>query len=252
MGAAGAGGSPSAVGSATTGNLSMNFSNPSSSGGAKPTDGNGAPEQANDGRPPKAAAPRSPFETTGKSYANAPQRPPVGSGGTEARGAEAPSASSSANGSASPSASSKSNSLSKEQSEKLAKRSRSKGRNWALPGDDQHSMPVTRPIQVQCEAGRFIVLSERGDRPKQRVIPIDVNTAESIEPLVGAVWERINSWGIAGEGMYWRPVLMVTIAADGRSRYDDLEAMLYGSGLEVRSKQVMPTASKSLPPGAAR
>ncbi|HWA99637.1 MAG TPA: hypothetical protein VG713_14140, partial [Pirellulales bacterium] len=112
-----------------------------------------------------------------------------------------------------------------------------KGYNWALPDDNHHSMPVTRPIQVQCEGGRFVLLSERGDRPKQIVIPIEGSTAHAIEPLVGAVWERINSWGIAGEGMYWRPVLMVTIAADGRSRYDDLEALLYRSGLEVRSKQ---------------
>jgi hypothetical protein len=46
----------------------------------------------------------------------------------------------------------------------------------------------------------------------------------------------MDSWGIAGRGMYWRPILHVYNAPGAEGRADDLEALLEGSGLEVKRK----------------
>jgi hypothetical protein len=141
--------------------------------------------------------------------------------------------------------------LPQHQREQLAERARGKRRNWALPQDTHQAVPITRPIQVDCYADRLVIVSERGDRQKNATIMIPERTADVVEPLVAGVWERINSWGIAGTGMYWRPVLMVNVAPDGRGRYDDLEGLLYGSGLDMKQKTpltaVAPPATNNPP-----
>ncbi|NBW97777.1 MAG: hypothetical protein EBR28_13890 [Planctomycetia bacterium] len=45
---------------------------------------------------------------------------------------------------------------------------------------------------------------------------------------------RVAGWGIAGERMYWKPQLVLSATADGRSRRDDLERLLADSGLDTR------------------
>ncbi len=47
----------------------------------------------------------------------------------------------------------------------------------------------------------------------------------------------MESWGIAGRGMYWRPVLTVHVRAGGEQRFDDLSNLLEDSGLSVQRKR---------------
>jgi len=44
---------------------------------------------------------------------------------------------------------------------------------------------------------------------------------------------RLAAWGIAGRGMYWRPVLHVYVAPEAEQRFAELSALLEGSGLTV-------------------
>ena len=41
---------------------------------------------------------------------------------------------------------------------------------------------------------------------------------------------------MAGRGMYWRPVLQVSVAPDAQQRFAELAALLEGSGLTVERK----------------
>jgi hypothetical protein len=61
-------------------------------------------------------------------------------------------------------------------------------------------------------------------------------TASSIDVLVSDVWEHIDAWGIAGRGMYWKPVLQMSVAPGAEQRFNDLSALLTGSGLAVVRK----------------
>ena len=62
------------------------------------------------------------------------------------------------------------------------------------------------------------------------------STAGSIDKLVAALWEQMDSWGIAGEGMYWRPVLNVYVAPGAQQRFEDLKILLDGSGFNIERK----------------
>lgn len=108
-----------------------------------------------------------------------------------------------------------------------------RGANWGLRDAAPRSMPITRPIRVECYADRIVVSPERG-RDEGKEIPMRGKTRDSVDDVVSAVWGRMDSWGIAGRSMYWKPVLKVDVAPGGQDRFQDLQALLKGSGLEVQ------------------
>lgn len=110
-----------------------------------------------------------------------------------------------------------------------------RGRNWALPTDSQASIPITRPIRLECWPDRIVVMSDSRDQQPQ-VIPLNERTEESIDKVVGAVREHSKRWGIAGSGMYWRPQLVLQVNPNGAARADDLQVLLANSGLDVKRK----------------
>jgi uncharacterized membrane protein YgcG len=124
---------------------------------------------------------------------------------------------------------------------------RSRGNDWSLPGNHQSAVAVTRPVLVRCYGDRLVVMHETGDKLVNEVIGLSYRTQDSIDPLVDCVHQRIDSWGIAGRGMYWRPTLVVEVAPDGRARYADLRELLTDSGLELREKELaeMPGSAPS-------
>jgi len=106
-----------------------------------------------------------------------------------------------------------------------------RGRNWGLPGETRGAVPITRPIDIRCHGDRIEIVGGRGLKPK--TIHLGPRTEQSIDELVSTVWTHIESWGIAGRGMYWRPVLNVTVAPGAERRYGALGGLLDGSGLVV-------------------
>ena len=63
---------------------------------------------------------------------------------------------------------------------------------------------------------------------------MDGDTAAAVDPLVKAIHARVAEWGLAGDRMYWKPMLVLSATPDGRSRRDDLERLLADSGLDTR------------------
>jgi hypothetical protein len=109
----------------------------------------------------------------------------------------------------------------------------SRGSNWASLATADRPVPLTRPIRVECAADEFRVFDDGGTHVETR-IPIGTRTADSVDPLVQAVHGRVGRWGLAGERMYWRPELVLSETADGRSRREDLERLLADSGIDIR------------------
>ena len=117
--------------------------------------------------------------------------------------------------------------------EELGGLAEKRGRNWGLRYAEPAATPITRPIRIVCERQRLMIMpADRQQAPRQIVLASA--TRESVDPLVTAVWDEIKSWGIAGKGMYWKPILTFDVRPDGEARYKDLEQLLSGSGLEVR------------------
>ena len=121
-------------------------------------------------------------------------------------------------------------------SSKRAKSLASKrGADWGLRDAGRGATGITRSIRVECYADRLVVVSERGPAAN-KVIPFGWRTASAVDPLISTVWEQMESWGIAGRGMYWRPVLQVYVAPDADRRFADLSTLLNGSGVTLERK----------------
>ena len=112
----------------------------------------------------------------------------------------------------------------------------SRGENWGLPDATRGSVPITRPIRVDCHADRLIVVPEQG-LTGGKTIMFSGRTEASIDEFVSAVWQYMETWGIAGNGMYWRPVLNVRIGSGAERRFEELRTLLEYSGLNVQRKQ---------------
>jgi hypothetical protein len=110
-----------------------------------------------------------------------------------------------------------------------------RGRNWGLPDAGRGSVGVSRTIRIGCYPDRLEMLPDSGDVPSQ-IIPLGRRTEDFIDALVSAVWEHMQSWGIAGRGMYWRPILAMEVAPQAESRFAEILGLLEGSGLDVRRK----------------
>lgn len=111
-----------------------------------------------------------------------------------------------------------------------------KGANWALPNYSDRATAITRPIRIRVEDDRYLILPERGERRAPRVVPLVRSAAGASEELVKQINEEVQSWGIAVANGYWKPVLNVEVAPGSDARFLELQALLDGSGLEVRRR----------------
>lgn len=127
-----------------------------------------------------------------------------------------------------------------------------RGRNWGLPSETRGSVPVTRPIRVDCHEDRLVLVREDGSAGTE--IRLGPQMDNAIDEFVAAVWDEMEAWGIAGKGMYWRPILNVRVAPNADQRYQEFETLLRDSGLEVRRAGSLPSGEEQrVPiPSAAR
>ncbi len=111
-------------------------------------------------------------------------------------------------------------------------------RDWALPRDVAASVgtKMVRAIRVECYSDRLVLLPE-GGRGAINVYGFsdgDINRA-SLE-LATEVRDRVERWGAGMPGGRWHPLLSVTVAPGGEARFQQLQRLLDGSGIELESK----------------
>jgi hypothetical protein len=107
-----------------------------------------------------------------------------------------------------------------------------RGNNWALKDVTPFSAAVSRNVKIQCEADKFVLVPQTG-LIGIRVIPVTNSVQESTDKLVAAVWEFMDSWGSAGEKMFWRPILQIRVLPGGEQRFQELKFQLRNSGLVI-------------------
>jgi len=114
------------------------------------------------------------------------------------------------------------------------------GKDWALPEESRHAVPIARPVVVECRADKLVVHAEGATSKVVKEIPMRGATIDSVNELVGTVSEQAATWGPAGRGMYWQPSLSMQVAPGGEARYADLQKLMENSGLDVRPAQAPP------------
>jgi hypothetical protein len=128
----------------------------------------------------------------------------------------------------------------------------SRGANWASMATRDRPVPLSRPVQIECDAGELRILDGSRRQVVKRV-PLGGRTADAVDPLISAVREHVDSWGIAGDRMYWNPRLVLSATPQGAGRRADLEALLAGSGLITvrRDERIMAAAPVDAPAAEA-
>jgi hypothetical protein len=110
-----------------------------------------------------------------------------------------------------------------------------RGTNWALPSKNTSSVPIQRPIRIECWNDRLVLLPDTRDQQPQ-VIPLSERTDEAVDQLVDAVRAYTKTWGMAGRGMYWKPQLVLQVDGNAQARAADLQVLLADSGWDVKRK----------------
>ncbi|MHB0955809.1 MAG: hypothetical protein ACYC0X_05450 [Pirellulaceae bacterium] len=111
---------------------------------------------------------------------------------------------------------------------------KARGRNWGLPQHTANATGVVRPLRIGCLPDRLILLPDLGESRTPEIVLVDGSMLEEIDALVSKIWSRVDEWGIAVAGGYWKPVLNVYVAQGADGRFEELRVLLDGSGLEVR------------------
>jgi hypothetical protein len=122
--------------------------------------------------------------------------------------------------------------------------------NWSKPRKNVRAVAVRRPIRVLVRADQIGLVSDesRGARADLagKTIEFQGDTVESMEEFVKAVEAQVDTWGIAGDNLYWRPVLEIQVGPGGQRRADDMARLLKNSDVEIQ----LPSTATNLPQGA--
>ncbi|MEM6799543.1 MAG: hypothetical protein AAF589_08515 [Planctomycetota bacterium] len=134
----------------------------------------------------------------------------------------------------------------------------SRGADWAVDKNSPRDIPIQRSVQVMVRGDRLVLLPGRdqsalrgGGEDAGKTVYLDGATQNGLDNFVTEVRNQVQSWGMAGQGLYWRPVLMLNVAPDGAGRADDLVRLLERSGIDVRYERTAtlpnaaPTQSRS-------
>ncbi len=122
---------------------------------------------------------------------------------------------------------------------------RARGQDWGLMGTGVGAVHASRPILIHCYPDRLVVVSESPEQ-RSRVIQFGERTQDSIDDLISAVWDNVKVWGKAGRGLYWRPTLVLEVRPGGEQRFDDIQALLADSGLDVSRRRRPATAQQPI------
>jgi hypothetical protein len=110
------------------------------------------------------------------------------------------------------------------------------GSNWAVSQPRQKSMAIRRTIHVVVRDNQMTFLpakeSRRGATVKQILLDQSVDTISN--EFTAAVKDRIDDWGLAGSGMYWKPVLELNVEPGAHMTATRITQLLDDSGVEVQ------------------
>ncbi len=113
---------------------------------------------------------------------------------------------------------------------------KTQGDNWALPNAARGAIGISRPIRVRCAKDSVALLPDSGAGRGVAPIGFQSSIRDAIPPLVSNIWSEIDRWGIAGPGVYWKPILQVTVEPGAEPQFAEMAELLRDSGLEIRRR----------------
>jgi hypothetical protein len=112
-----------------------------------------------------------------------------------------------------------------------------RGSNWAIQNPQRGAVPIRRPIRVVIRHDRVTILRSRhvdeNSSHGGSVISLDQPTEQVLDEFAAALRAHMKDWGLAGNGLYWRPVLQLNIGPQGQQQANRLSRLLEDSGVEI-------------------
>lgn len=114
-----------------------------------------------------------------------------------------------------------------------------KGANWALPRETATMVgtAMIRTIRVECHEDRLVLLPEGGRGATHVYGFSDGNLDRASLELATAIRDRVERWGAGMPGGRWVPRMEVDVAPGGEPRFQQLQRLMSGSGVEVLTKE---------------
>jgi TolA-binding protein len=120
-----------------------------------------------------------------------------------------------------------------------------RGANWANAEAARRTSAITRPVRVVVRSEQLAVIPEGGTEADATIVSFKQPVDRVVDQLAGAVQMQVVDWGLAGDAMYWRPTLVVTVAPGAQRQAERLAQLLDNSGLDVRLPQSTASASQT-------
>ncbi len=125
-----------------------------------------------------------------------------------------------------------------------------RGRNWAWRDGPRTQTPVVRKLHLHCFVDSWVLLPDNGDVNLAVTIPFRVTPEQRAVILAKAIIDRVDSWGLALAGGYWKPILIVDVAPQAAWRFDQLKRLMEGSGLEIKLRNGTANQNRSATSGS--
>jgi hypothetical protein len=113
---------------------------------------------------------------------------------------------------------------------------KTRGADWALPNAARGAIPIRRPLYVTVDSGQLVLEPEPGTNEVPHNIAFGDSTVVAVQSMVASIWKRIEGWGVAGPGVYWKPTMEVAVTPDGEMRFRELASLLESSGIELKRR----------------
>jgi hypothetical protein len=112
-----------------------------------------------------------------------------------------------------------------------------RGTNWANAEASRKAAAITRPIKVQVNRDQLLVLDADGRPIDDGAVSFQQPVDGVMDQLSAAVQRQIADWGLAGDRMYWRPTLVVSVTPGAERQAERLSELLDNSGIDIRLPQ---------------
>ncbi len=111
-----------------------------------------------------------------------------------------------------------------------------KGKDWALPSRSPGAIAYRRPVKIVLQIDQINIPSDSQSNQTVKISVLDDRQSYA-QALVEAIWKRIDTWGVAGAGGFWKPELDIEVEVGAEERFQELSALLKDSGLIVKENR---------------
>jgi hypothetical protein len=110
----------------------------------------------------------------------------------------------------------------------------SRGNDWTR--QNIRGTAVERTIRIRCQEDRWVIQPEPGQQGTKTIF-LRKGLVQARTDLSKALQGRVDSWGMALAGGYWKPKVVVAIDPNAQHRYEQLQRVLQGSGIDVTEEE---------------